>query len=155
MLFFFFLRALSLRRRPAHARSCTHWWTTSCRCSSPSSESPVLAQAPGARAQLYPLVDYILPVFPSVNCFSPQRTDSSTATPSAAFTNYVTQVTNKIKQFSLTGLVFTMQCGPRPANSLTFCAEVAHCSHACLCRRPSSMRTASRWATALQPVWRS
>ena len=65
-------------------------------------------------------MDYILPVFPSVNCFSPQRTDSSTATPSAAFSNYLTQVTNKIKQFSLTGLVFTMQCGPHHCSFMHF-----------------------------------
>ena len=90
-------------------------------------------QAPCTRAQLYPLVDYILPVFPSVNCFSPQRTDSSTATPSAAFSSYLTQVTNKIKQFSLTGLVFTMQYGPRHAAIRSLCAELAHCPRACIC----------------------
>lgn len=94
-------------------------------------------QAPGARAQLYPLVDYILPVFPSVNCFSPQRTDSSTATPSAAFSNYLTQVTNKIKQFSLTGLVFTMQCGPQPCSLMH-----------CLCRSGS----VQKWLSALRPA---
>ena len=82
-------------------------------------------------------MDYILPVFPSVNCFSPQRTDSSTATPSAAFSNYLTQVTNKIKQFSLTGLVFTMQCGPQSAWTMQpLCWAGAGSPQACLCLRP-------------------
>ena len=75
------------------------------------------AQAPRTQAQLHPLVDYILPVFPTINCFSPLRTDTSTATPSAAYNGYFNQVNNKIKQNSITGLVFNAQCAPRPPPS--------------------------------------
>ncbi len=58
-------------------------------------------------------MDYFFPVWPTLNCFSPLRTDNSSAIPSTAFTNYFTQVTNKIAQFSLTGLVFNSQCALR------------------------------------------
>ena len=59
-------------------------------------------------------MDYILPSFPTINCFAPMRTNTSTATPSAAYNNYYAQVNNKIKQNSVSGLVFYAQCAHRP-----------------------------------------
>ena len=83
------------------------------------------AQAPRTQAQLHPLVDFILPVWPTANCLSPLRTDSSTAVPSAAYNAYYAQINNKIKQFSLTGLVIQLQCARCSAASIDGC-RAAH-----------------------------
>ena len=56
-----------------------------------------------------PIVDYIFPIWPSLNCFNPARTDNSTITPSAGFTNYYNAVQTKANQFITTGLFFTAQ----------------------------------------------
>ena len=106
------------------ARTCpvTHLHTSCCahaamRLSTTHCWIPLYAQAPRTQAQLHPLVDYILPVFPTINCFSPLRTDTSTATPSAAYNGYFNQVNNKIKQNSISGLVFYAQCAHRQPTS--------------------------------------
>ncbi len=56
-----------------------------------------------------PIVDYIFPIWPSLNCFNPARTDNSTITPSAGFTSYINAVQSKANQFITTGLFFTAQ----------------------------------------------
>lgn len=94
------------------------------------------AQAPRTQPQLHPLVDFILPVWPTANCLSPLRTDSSTAVPSAAYNAYYAQINNKIKQFSLTGLVIQLQCARCSAAS----NEQPRCSQWATGRRQSSLR---------------
>ena len=44
--------------------------------------------------------DYILPVWPTINCHNPARSDSSQAVHSAAFTSHLTAVERKASQFS-------------------------------------------------------
>ena len=56
-----------------------------------------------------PIVDYIFPIWPSLNCFNPARTDNSSITPSAGFTSYYNAVQQKANQFITTGLFFTAQ----------------------------------------------
>ena len=58
-------------------------------------------------------MDYILPSFPTINCFAPTQTNTSNATPSAEYNSYFAQVNNKIKQNSVSGLVFYAQCAHR------------------------------------------
>ncbi len=78
------------------------------------SETPgMLAQVQQTEALgIDPIVDYIFPIWPSLNCFNPARTDNSTITPSAGFTNYYNAVQSKANQFITTGLFFTAQCVP-------------------------------------------
>ncbi|EIE18926.1 hypothetical protein COCSUDRAFT_68083 [Coccomyxa subellipsoidea C-169] len=57
-----------------------------------------------------PIVDYVFPIWPTINCFNPARSDNSQVTPSASFTSYLTAVQNKAKQFTQSGLFFTAQC---------------------------------------------
>lgn len=59
-----------------------------------------------------PIVDYVFPIWPTINCFNPARSDNSQVTPSASFTSYLTAVQNKAKQFTQSGLFFTAQCAP-------------------------------------------
>ena len=56
-----------------------------------------------------PIVDYIFPIWPSLNCFNPARTDNSSITPSAGFESYYAAVQAKANQFITTGLFFTAQ----------------------------------------------
>ena len=56
-----------------------------------------------------PIVDYVFPIWPSLNCFNPARTDNSSVTPSQGFTNYLNAVQAKANQFITTGLFFTAQ----------------------------------------------
>lgn len=56
-----------------------------------------------------PIVDYVFPIWPTINCFNPARSDNSQVDPSASFTNYLTAVQNKAKQFTQSGLFFTAQ----------------------------------------------
>lgn len=65
-----------------------------------------------------PIVDYIFPIWPSLNCFNPARTDNSTITPSAGFTNYYNAVQSKANQFITTGLFFTAQYVSASQNSV-------------------------------------
>ncbi|CAL8471271.1 g10813 [Coccomyxa elongata] len=57
-----------------------------------------------------PIVDYVFPIWPTINCFNPARSDNSQVDPSTSFTNYLTAVQNKAKQFTQSGLFFTAQC---------------------------------------------
>ena len=57
-----------------------------------------------------PIVDYILPVWPTVNCFNPSRSDNSQVPPSDQFNSYLTAVQMKAAQFTQSGLFFTAQC---------------------------------------------
>lgn len=59
-----------------------------------------------------PIVDYVFPIWPTINCFNPARSDNSQITPSLSFTSYLTAVQNKAKQFTQSGLFFTAQCAP-------------------------------------------
>lgn len=59
-----------------------------------------------------PIVDYVFPIWPTINCFNPARSDNSQVVPSASFTSYLTAVQNKAKQFTQSGLFFTAQCAP-------------------------------------------
>ena len=56
-----------------------------------------------------PIVDYIFPIWPSLNCFNPARTDNSSISPSAGFESYYAAVQAKANQFITTGLFFTAQ----------------------------------------------
>ena len=71
-------------------------------------------QVPRAEAQST-LLDYFLPIWPTLACFTPTRTDGSTVTPSSGFNKYFAAVTAKSKQFAQTGLFFTGQCALRAA----------------------------------------
>ncbi|BDA46654.1 hypothetical protein COCOBI_09-1070 [Coccomyxa sp. Obi] len=57
-----------------------------------------------------PIVDYVFPIWPTINCFNPARSDNSQVDPSTSFTNYLLAVQNKAKQFTQSGLFFTAQC---------------------------------------------
>ena len=57
-----------------------------------------------------PIVDYILPIWPTINCFNPARSDNSQVVPSASFTAYLTAIQRKAEQFTTSGLFFTAQC---------------------------------------------
>ena len=106
-----------------------------------------------------PIVDYIFPIWPSLNCFNPARTDNSTITPSAGFTNYYNAVQSKANQFITTGLFFTAQCGPdslagripsrvarlcrtRPSVQVTPCRGVSH-------MRTGAVLRAGHWICAV------
>ena len=67
------------------------------------------APQPAEGLGLSPLVDYLLPIWPTLNCFSPARSDSSNVTPSAFFTAYLTHLQNIVKTYVNTGLYFTAQ----------------------------------------------
>ncbi len=56
-----------------------------------------------------PIVDYIFPIWPSLNCYNPARTDNSSVAPSAGFNAYLNAVQAKADQFITTGLFFTAQ----------------------------------------------
>ena len=56
-----------------------------------------------------PIVDYIFPIWPTLNCFNPARTDNSSINPSEGFTDYLNAVEAKANQFITTGLFFTAQ----------------------------------------------
>ena len=77
----------------------------------------LVMQVPQSRAQSNPLVDYILPIWPSIECFNPARSDTSTITPSSQFSKYLAAVTNKGLQFSTNGLFFTAQYALTPPPS--------------------------------------
>lgn len=56
-----------------------------------------------------PIVDYVFPIWPTLNCFNPARTDNSSIVPSAGFTAYYNAVQAKAAQYITTGLFFTAQ----------------------------------------------
>ena len=56
------------------------------------------------------LLDYFLPIWPTIGCTTPTRTDGSTVLPSSGFNKYFAAVTAKNNQFAETGLFFTGQC---------------------------------------------
>ncbi len=74
-----------------------------------------LEEMPGGQVQriqslgIDPIVDYVFPIWPTINCFNPARSDNSQVDPSTSFTNYLTAVQNKAKQFTQSGLFFTAQ----------------------------------------------
>ena len=57
-----------------------------------------------------PIVDYILPIWPTIKCFNSARSDNSQVTPSASFTVYLTAIQRKAEHFTTSGLFFTAQC---------------------------------------------
>lgn len=68
---------------------------------------------------LDPVIDYLFPIWPTINCFNPERSDNSLVDPSDAFNNYLTAVGQTSEQFTQSGLFFTAQCAPSlPALSL-------------------------------------
>jgi hypothetical protein len=67
-----------------------------------------------------PIVDYFFPIWPSINCFAPERSDNSQVTPSASFAAYLLTVQNKASQFTETGLFFTAQW----VHQITFIAHM-------------------------------
>ena len=58
---------------------------------------------------LDPIVDYVLPIWPSINCFNPTETDNSKVTPSDSFQAYLTAVEEESARHPTSGLFFTAQ----------------------------------------------
>jgi hypothetical protein len=65
-----------------------------------------------------PIVDYLIPIWPTINCFNPARSDNSPVIPSQSFVNYLTAIQNKAAQFTQSGLFFTAQCVSSQAPAL-------------------------------------
>ena len=59
---------------------------------------------------LNPIVDYVLPVWPSINCFNPVETDNSKVEPSDSFQAYLSAVEEESARHPTSGLFFTAQC---------------------------------------------
>lgn len=90
--------------------TCLGMQSCSCRCDSEFHLCSVYVQVQQTEALgIDPIVDYIFPIWPSLNCFNPARTDNSSITPSQGFDDYLDAVQAKANQFITTGLFFTAQ----------------------------------------------